>query len=298
MAKDAELDRKSATPVPEDIFYSNACLYDIASRLLSLSLSYLFSSLLFSLSPLSLPPPSSLTIYTEEITTFAGSFRGSDDGKGEKAQFAYPCALCFNPRDKCLYLCDSENAAIRKITLKGTEGRGRGRGGGRGGGEEEEEREEERMWYRLYLHLYLSMIVGEVSTFVSRGLSTPVGIAVHHKTNTFYVTDSTTHTVHKITESGSILFLFFSFLFPLFSCLISSFVTSFLICSRPDKYICWKWWEGVHGWARNTRAFRYPIRYSHRSIQWPHFRCWRPNNSKDHISRYNHTHKNKTDTES
>ena len=57
------------------------------------------------------------------------------------------------------------------------------------------------------------MIVGEVSTFVSRGLSTPVGIAVHHKTNTFYVTDSTTHTVHKITESGSVLFLFFSFLF-------------------------------------------------------------------------------------
>ena len=49
----------------------------------------------------------------------AGSSYGFADGDGDQAKFTYPSGACWNPHDKCLYLCDSNNNAIRRITMQG-----------------------------------------------------------------------------------------------------------------------------------------------------------------------------------
>ena len=64
------------------------------------------------------------------------------------------------------------------------------------------------------------LFAGQVSTFAHKGLlSEPRGIVVHHKSNTFFVTDSATHTVCSMTATGvPFLFLFssiYSFSFSL-----------------------------------------------------------------------------------
>ena len=56
----------------------------------------------------------------EEITTLAGATKGFADGAGDQAKFCYPDGICWNPYDKCLYLCDTGNNAIRRITLQGS----------------------------------------------------------------------------------------------------------------------------------------------------------------------------------
>ncbi|MFY9225559.1 MAG: hypothetical protein WAQ98_22975 [Blastocatellia bacterium] len=53
-----------------------------------------------------------------EITTFAGGDYGFSDGFGEKAKFKEPLGLIY-ALDNNLYLCDSHNHIIRKISLKG-----------------------------------------------------------------------------------------------------------------------------------------------------------------------------------
>jgi hypothetical protein len=59
----------------------------------------------------------------ETVSTLAGSGEGNRDGNGLSAQFYYPSALCMNPRDSCLYICESENFAIRKLTMQGISGK-------------------------------------------------------------------------------------------------------------------------------------------------------------------------------
>lgn len=54
------------------------------------------------------------------VTTFAGSGQpGLLDGTGTNAKFTTPCAIAFNPADNFLYVVDSMNSAIRKISLTG-----------------------------------------------------------------------------------------------------------------------------------------------------------------------------------
>jgi hypothetical protein len=53
------------------------------------------------------------------VSTVAGSDRGMKNGTKEGAKFHHPNGLCFNPVDKCLYVCDTDNKAIRKVTAQG-----------------------------------------------------------------------------------------------------------------------------------------------------------------------------------
>ena len=56
----------------------------------------------------------------DEATTFAGSNQGHKDGEGVHASLNCPFGICFNPSQDCLYVCESSNNSIRKITVGGT----------------------------------------------------------------------------------------------------------------------------------------------------------------------------------
>ena len=56
----------------------------------------------------------------ERVATFAGKGdQGDADGNGIAALFNFPCGLCMNPYDRCLYVCDSNNYRIKKVTMQG-----------------------------------------------------------------------------------------------------------------------------------------------------------------------------------
>lgn len=50
------------------------------------------------------------------VTTFAGSTIGSADGTGSAAQFYYPWGIAIAPDDSTLYVADSFNYRVRKLT--------------------------------------------------------------------------------------------------------------------------------------------------------------------------------------
>ncbi|GAA5142016.1 hypothetical protein GCM10023213_27220 [Prosthecobacter algae] len=58
--------------------------------------------------------------FSNQLTTVAGSVgsRGSADGQGSSARFLWPSALCVQP-DGQIYVADSGNGTIRKITPEG-----------------------------------------------------------------------------------------------------------------------------------------------------------------------------------
>ena len=61
------------------------------------------------------------------------------------------------------------------------------------------------------------MYPGQVSTLARKGLlSLPVGIAMHYRTNTFFVINHGSHSVCKITASGNKPIFSFSFFFFFF----------------------------------------------------------------------------------
>jgi sugar lactone lactonase YvrE len=54
------------------------------------------------------------------VTTIAGSgTEGSSDGTGTAAQFAWPHAIAYCAKDKALYVADTDNDEIRKVTTDG-----------------------------------------------------------------------------------------------------------------------------------------------------------------------------------
>lgn len=53
------------------------------------------------------------------VSTLAGSIKGNVDGQGQNAQFSNLTFGCFNPLDNCLYVSDSYNNTIRKVTEQG-----------------------------------------------------------------------------------------------------------------------------------------------------------------------------------
>lgn len=55
------------------------------------------------------------------VTTIAGGgTKGSADGVGPAAMFAYPRGIAYCPTDKNLYVADTDNNEIRKVSLDGT----------------------------------------------------------------------------------------------------------------------------------------------------------------------------------
>src|ERR1022692_4730863 len=54
------------------------------------------------------------------VVTVAGSAAiGSDDGTGSAARFNAAAGIAYDPIDKALYICDSKNFAIRRMTTAG-----------------------------------------------------------------------------------------------------------------------------------------------------------------------------------
>jgi len=103
-------------------------------------------------------------IFTETVTTLAGSTAGNQNGSGSNVQFNNPVGICLNPRDECLYVCDHSNHSIRKISMQGE----------------------------------VSTFVGNNNL-----LKNPQGITMNHKENCFYVANYSAHTILKITSSGN-----------------------------------------------------------------------------------------------
>eukprot|EP00026_Physarum_polycephalum_P004697 Phypoly_transcript_04720.p1 GENE.Phypoly_transcript_04720~~Phypoly_transcript_04720.p1 ORF type:complete len:470 (+),score=59.82 Phypoly_transcript_04720:85-1494(+) len=97
------------------------------------------------------------------VTTFAGLQKGLEDGKGLEAKFSYPRGVCLNPNDNCLYVCDSFNHAIRKVSMKGE----------------------------------VSTFVTN-----GEELSHPHGIAMSYQDNSFFVTNTKTNKIVKINSLG------------------------------------------------------------------------------------------------
>jgi sugar lactone lactonase YvrE len=58
-------------------------------------------------------------ILTGQVTTLAGSSEGFEDGIGSIAKMNFPTGMCFNPHDNCLYVSDTNNHRIRKVTMNG-----------------------------------------------------------------------------------------------------------------------------------------------------------------------------------
>ena len=54
------------------------------------------------------------------VTTFAGSCKGYVDGYRPNSRFNFPRGMCINSRDQCLYVCDTGNRSIRRVTMQGT----------------------------------------------------------------------------------------------------------------------------------------------------------------------------------
>ena len=77
-----------------------------------------FFSLLLSISPSFFLSFSYSTV--EMVTTLAGCREhGFKDGKGPRASFDWPHVMCINQHDRCLYVCDQENNAIRRLSMQG-----------------------------------------------------------------------------------------------------------------------------------------------------------------------------------
>ena len=122
---------------------------------------------------------------TEMVTTLAGSSAGLKDGKGTDASFNNPWGICVDPHDQCLYICDTSNDSIRRLTMEGA--------------------------FMLQNHssplclLKTNLIIssGDVTTFVGKDrVKSPYDIAMNHKDNCFYVVTNSAHTIAKITSSG------------------------------------------------------------------------------------------------
>lgn len=106
-----------------------------------------------------------------EVTTFAGSTAGFNDGIGASAKFKYPRGICIDSQNN-LFVTDGENDKIRKVTPSGE----------------------------------VSTIAGSSEGF-SDGTATeakfnnPFGITIDLKGN-LYVSDRLNYKIRKITQAG------------------------------------------------------------------------------------------------
>ena len=145
---------------------------------------------------------------------------------------------------------------------------------------------------------------GKVSTLAHEGLlSCPRGIAMHYRTNTFFVTNRYSHSVCKISASGnkpicfsfsSFFLLLFLFLFLFVLLLLLLFLLLLLLlllliyCLRIDECSCWEWQTRESGWTWNECSFWLSLRHCNWPTDRHHIRFRLPFNSKDDSPRYEH----------
>ena len=104
----------------------------------------------------------------------------------------YPCGICINPRDQCLYITEKENNSIRKVTLQGMLA----------------------LPQHFSLHLTDQTSLGDVTTFVNHStfvsaftasgklLKQPCGIVMNYSEEVFYVVNILDNTISRITSAG------------------------------------------------------------------------------------------------
>ncbi|CAF4268340.1 unnamed protein product [Rotaria magnacalcarata] len=118
----------------------------------------------------------------DRISTIAGGkIDGYEDGTGPNAMFRYPFGICFNPNDDCFYVCDTNNHAIRRVTLNGC---------------------------------VSTLVQGEITPFAGSGkgykdgeslhasFAFPDGIAIECHSGNLFVVDASNHVIRLITPQG------------------------------------------------------------------------------------------------
>lgn len=110
------------------------------------------------------------------VTTLAGQpgVRGNTDGSGASATFAAPIGIALDTSGN-LYVADSQNATIRKITAAGV----------------------------VSTFAGLAGVIGSADGTSSARFNMPSGVAVDSAGNV-YVTDTFNHTIRKITAAGTV----------------------------------------------------------------------------------------------
>ena len=121
------------------------------------------------------PTNSGGLVYADwDVTTFAGSTQGYADGTGTGAKFYYPSGMVSDASGN-LYISDSRNHRIRKVTPAGTVTTFAGSG-----------------------------VAGSADgTGTAAGFNYPVGLALDGSGN-LYVVDRSNHRIRRITPSGAV----------------------------------------------------------------------------------------------
>lgn len=109
------------------------------------------------------------------VVTVAGSSAiGSDDGTGSAARFNEPSGIAYDPVDKALYICDSKNFAIRRMTSAG-----------------------------VVTTIAGSSLEGRRDgTGSDAGFSHPQGIAYDSRDGALYVADGNNNEIRRVTTAG------------------------------------------------------------------------------------------------
>ncbi len=108
-----------------------------------------------------------------EVTVLAGSTGGYVDGQGSTTKFTYPFGICSSP-DGTLYVADSGNYLIRKVTLNGL------------------------------VTTFAGSVFGDVdATGISARFKGPTGVTFANDGN-LYVVDNSNHKIRKIQPDGKV----------------------------------------------------------------------------------------------
>jgi hypothetical protein len=120
------------------------------------------------------------------VTTIANAegMMGYRDGESSSALFHSIRGICYNLFDDCIYICDSYNGAIRKLTPQGM-----------------------HLLFLILILIYL-FYEGAVST-VNSDLLKPWGIVMYHKEHSFFVTHDDKGIIVKMDASGKLLYCIF-----------------------------------------------------------------------------------------
>lgn len=110
------------------------------------------------------------------VVTVAGAIAaGSADGKGDEAKFNEPLGIAYDPVDKALYICDSNNFEIRRMTPDG----------------------------------YVTTIAGSPlegrldGNGAEARFSHPLGITFDSHDGALYVTDNSNNSIRRVTTAGT-----------------------------------------------------------------------------------------------
>eukprot|EP00026_Physarum_polycephalum_P007992 Phypoly_transcript_08065.p1 GENE.Phypoly_transcript_08065~~Phypoly_transcript_08065.p1 ORF type:complete len:468 (+),score=69.61 Phypoly_transcript_08065:127-1530(+) len=158
------------------------------------------------------------------VTTFAGTTDGYKDSSSSFAQFSSPLGVVMNPFDSCLYVTDSSNNMIRKVTMQGEVSTFVGK------------KKDGPFHYPSGIDFWRSgkcffvssqnhtinkiTTTGEVTVYAGSGkegsedavaekasFKHPSGLAVDQSSGTLYVSDCGNHSIRKITTDRQVVTL-------------------------------------------------------------------------------------------